>query len=100
VIIANGRLVTQSSLDDLGARSSSAVRVRTPQADQLRAALAVAGVATEPVADDTLLAWNTSTEAVGLAAAGAGAVIYEMSTEQLDLEELFLELTTARETVS
>ncbi len=31
---------------------------------------------------------------LGLAAAGANAVIYEMTSEQFDLEELFLELTT------
>ena len=99
VIIADGRLVTQSSLADLGARSRSAVRVRTPQAEELRAALAAAEVATELVGPDTLLAWDTTTEAVGLAAAGAGAVIYEMSPEQLDLEEMFLELTTPKETV-
>jgi len=99
VIIAGGQLVTQSSLADLGARSRSAVRVRTPQAEELRAALAAAEVATELVGPDTLLAWDTTTEAVGLAAAGAGAVIYEMSPEQLDLEEMFLELTTPKETV-
>jgi hypothetical protein len=32
---------------------------------------------------------------VGLAAAGAGAVIYEMTTEHFDLEELFLDLTAS-----
>jgi ABC-2 type transport system ATP-binding protein len=99
VIIANGRLVTQSSLADLGTRSRSAVRVRTPQAEELRAALTAAEVATELVGPDTLLAWDATTEAVGLAAAGAGAVIYEMSPEQLDLEQMFLELTTPKETV-
>jgi ABC-2 type transport system ATP-binding protein len=98
VIIANGRLVTQSSLAELGARSRSAVRVRTPQAEELRAALTAADVATELVGPDTLLAWDATTETVGLAAAGAGAVIYEMSPEQLDLEEMFLELTTTKET--
>ncbi len=99
VIIANGRLVTQSSLADLGARSRRAVRVRTPQAEELRAALSAAGVATELVGPDSLLAWETTTEAVGLAAAGAGIVIYEMAPEQLDLEEMFLELTTQKEAV-
>ena len=40
------------------------------------------------------MAFETTTEAVGLAAAGAGAVIYEMTAEHFDLEEMFLELTT------
>ena len=40
------------------------------------------------------MAFETTTEAVGLAAAGAGVVIYEMTAEHFDLEEMFLELTT------
>jgi hypothetical protein len=40
-----------------------------------------------------VMAYQTTTEAVGLAAAGAGLVIYEMTSERLDLEEMFLELT-------
>jgi ABC-2 type transport system ATP-binding protein len=94
VIIANGRLVTQSSLAHLEQRSQSGVRVRTPQAEALRAALAGEGVAAELVAADVVMAFETTTEAVGLAAAGANAVIYEMTAERFDLEEMFLELTT------
>jgi hypothetical protein len=45
VIIANGRLVTQSSLADLAQRSKAGVRVRTPQAEALRAALSAEGIA-------------------------------------------------------
>ena len=41
------------------------------------------------------IALDTTPEAVGLAAAGAGIVIYEMSAEHVDLEELFLDLTAA-----
>ena len=43
------------------------------------------------------MAFDTTTDAVGLAAAGVDAVIYEMAHEQFDLEELFLELTTPKE---
>jgi len=99
VIIANGRLVTQSSLAALSARSPPAVRVRTPQAEELRRALSAADVATKLVGPDSLLAWEITTEAVGLAAAGAGIVIYEKAPEQLDLEQMFLELTTQTEAV-
>ena len=94
VIIANGRLVTQSSLADLAKRSRSGVRVRTPHAGALRAALASEGIAAEVVAPDAVMAFETTTDAVGLAAAGAAAVIYEMTVERFDLEEMFLELTT------
>ena len=95
VIIANGRLVTQSSLADLTRRSQAGVRVRTPHAETLRAALAAEGIAAELVAADVVMAFETTAEAVGLAAAGAGAVIYEMTAEHFDLEDLFLELTTS-----
>ena len=94
VIIAHGRVVTQSSLADLARRSQTGVRVRTPQAETLRAALTRQGIAAELVASDVVMAFETSADAVGLAAAGVNAVIYEMAHEQFDLEELFLELTT------
>jgi len=97
VIIAHGRLVIQSSLDDLAARSQSGIRLRTPQVGALRAALTVQGIAAERVDEETLLALGATTETVGLAAAGAGVVIYEMTAQQLDLEEIFLELTASRE---
>ena len=94
VIIANGRLVTYSSLADLTQRSQPGVRVRTPQAETLRLALADEGIAAEVVAADTVMAFETTSDTVGLAAAGTGAVIYEMTSEHFDLEEIFLELTT------
>jgi ABC-2 type transport system ATP-binding protein len=96
VIVANGRLVTQSSLADLTQRSKSGVRVRTPHAEGLRAALAAESIAAEIVAADVVMAFETTTDAVGLAAAGAAVVIYEMTVERFDLEEMFLELTTTR----
>jgi ABC-2 type transport system ATP-binding protein len=94
VIITNGRLVTESSLADLTRHSQAGVRVRTPQAEALRAALAGQGIAAELIAFDAVMAFDTTTDAVGLAAAGAGAVIYEMTSERYDLEDIFLELTT------
>jgi ABC-2 type transport system ATP-binding protein len=94
VIVANGRLVSQSSLSDLARGAQVGVRVRTPQAEALRAALAAKGVAAEVVDSDAVMAFETTTDVVGLAAAGVGAVIYEMTVERFDLEELFLELTT------
>jgi ABC-2 type transport system ATP-binding protein len=93
VIVANGRLVTQSSLADLARGSRAGVRVRTPQAQVLRAALSAEGIAAELVDPDVVMAFETTTDAVGLAAAGVGAVIFEMTREHFDLEELFLELT-------
>jgi ABC-2 type transport system ATP-binding protein len=97
VIIARGRLVVQSPLADLTRRSRTAVRVRTPQPEELRSALAARSIAAERAGSDTLVALETTPEAVGLTAAGAGVVLYEMTAEHVDLEDLFLELTTTAE---
>jgi len=94
VIIARGRLVEQSPLDELARKAGSAVRIRTPQPDALGRALRAAGIATEARDADTLVALETTPEAVGTAAARAGAVVFEMSPERFDLEDLFLGLTT------
>ena len=94
VIVAKGRLVTQSSLAELAGSKKPGVWVRTPQAEALRQALGAKGIAAEVLTPDTLVAIGTTTEAVGMAAAGAGAVIFEMTTQHFDLEEYFLELTT------
>jgi len=94
VIIAHGRLVTQSSLAALTARTDQLVRVRTPQAKTLRPLLAAQGIQADPDGADQLIAAGTTTEAVGRAAAAAGIVIYEMSAERSNLEDVFLQLTT------
>jgi ABC-2 type transport system ATP-binding protein len=93
VIIAHGRLVTQSTLAALNARTKQFGRVRTPQAEALRPLLTAQGIQASPAGPDQVVAVGTTTEAVGQAAAAAGIVIYEMGTERSNLEEVFLELT-------
>jgi ABC-2 type transport system ATP-binding protein len=94
VIIARGRLVTQSTLAALTARTDQLVRVRTPQAETLRSVLAAQGIHADPDGADQLLAVGTTTETVGKAAATAGIVIYEMGAERSNLEDVFLQLTS------
>jgi ABC-2 type transport system ATP-binding protein len=94
VIIARGRLVTQSTLAALTARTDQLVRVRTPQAEVLRSLLAAQGIQAELDGADRLLAVGTTTETVGKAAAAAGIVIYEMGVERSNLEDVFLQLTS------
>jgi ABC-2 type transport system ATP-binding protein len=94
VIIARGRLVTQSTLAALTARTDQLVRVRTPQAEALRPLLAAQGIHADPDGTDQLVAAGTTTEAVGQAAAAGGIVIYEMRAERSNLEDVFLQLTT------
>jgi ABC-2 type transport system ATP-binding protein len=94
VIIAAGRLVTQSTLAALTARTDQLVRVRSPQAETLRSLLAAQGIQADPDGADQLVAVGTTTETVGQAAAGAGIVIYEMAAERSNLEDVFLQLTS------
>jgi ABC-2 type transport system ATP-binding protein len=94
VIIASGRLVTQSTLAALTTQTEQLVRVRTPQAEGLRSLLAAQGIQANPDGADQLVAVDTTTEAVGKAAAAAGIVIYEMAAERSNLEDVFLQLTT------
>jgi ABC-2 type transport system ATP-binding protein len=98
VIIARGRLVTESSLVDLTDRVTSAVRIRTPQAQALKDLLAAQGVAARITSADHVLATGTSPEMVGKAAAAAGIVLYELTSEHSNLEETFLELTAPERT--
>ena len=95
VVISHGRLAARSSLGELTGRAVTGVRVRTPHADRLRLALLEHGVAAEQPEPDTVVAVDTTAEAVGLTAAAAGVVIYELTVERLGLEAAFLELTTA-----
>src|SRR6266542_3864092 len=92
VIIAHGRLVTQSTLAALSIRADQVVRVRTPQAQALRPLLIAQGIQADLAGPDQIVAVDTTTETIGRAAVADGIVIYEMGTERSNLEEVFLQL--------
>jgi len=95
LIINAGQLVRESPLHELTTGLSGSVRVRSPQAAQLREALQAAEI--ETTGDDhTLLVHGASTEQVGEIAAAAGVVLHELVAEESSLEEVFLELTAER----
>jgi ABC-2 type transport system ATP-binding protein len=93
VIIKNGRLVTEGTVADLAGPVGASVRVRTPQADELRQVLTSRGIPAELNSSDEVVARDVSTRQVGEAVAAAGLVVYEMKVEQPNLEDVFLELT-------
>jgi ABC-2 type transport system ATP-binding protein len=93
VVLAGGRLIVHAPLSELlGGRT--VVRVRTPDAAALCAALDARGIRGELSAPDLVLAYGTTAEAVGRAIAATGLVAYELSQEHTDLEQAFLHLTT------
>jgi ABC-2 type transport system ATP-binding protein len=92
IVIKDGRLVTQSRVDEL-TLGGRAVRVRTPQAEQLCRVLAERGVTVHLDGPDAVLAYDVDPETVGQAVAEAGLVVYEMTAQQPALEDAFLALT-------
>jgi ABC-2 type transport system ATP-binding protein len=93
VIIAAGRLVTQSSLAALTDQAKGAVRVRSADPQALRDLLVGQGAGVELTASDELVVSGVSSEQIGRAAAAANIAIYQMRSEQANLEEAFLQLT-------
>jgi ABC-2 type transport system ATP-binding protein len=93
LIINRGRLVVESSLEQLRARVGGSVRVQSPQLPQLAEALRRAQIETAASNDNALLAHGTTSERVGDIAFAAGIPVHELVAEASSLEEVFLELT-------
>lgn len=93
VIVDHGRLVAQSSLDELTTGGRRMVRVRTPRAQELAAAMGRDGVRVEHVGPDRLEITGTTPERVGMLAAELGIPILESTTEAANLEDVFFQLT-------
>jgi ABC-2 type transport system ATP-binding protein len=93
VIVKNGRLVTQGSVQELTGHTGSTVRVRTPQATELHSMLTSRGIVVDLGQPDEVVARGVTSEQVGEAVAATGLVIYEMQVERHNLEDAFLELT-------
>jgi ABC-2 type transport system ATP-binding protein len=94
LIISHGRLVIESSLEDLTARVGGAVRVRSADSSQLAAALSRENLKTTQRDEHVLLVTGTTSERVGEIAFASGVPVHELVTEGSSLEEIFLELTT------
>jgi ABC-2 type transport system ATP-binding protein len=97
VIIAAGKLVRQGTVTQVldSMAHSGRVRVRTPDADKLIAALD--GTATVETGEDgVLLVSGAEAPAVGAAALRAGVELHELVTDRPDLEAVFLELTKGK----
>jgi ABC-2 type transport system ATP-binding protein len=93
VIIKDGRLVAEGSIEQITAAGTAGVRVRTPQTRELLAALTARGVRATVDGSDELVALGVGTEVVGQAVADARIVVYGMSGQRPDLEDAFLTLT-------
>jgi ABC-2 type transport system ATP-binding protein len=97
VIIHRGKFVVQASTAELVARAAGGIRARSPQADQLRAALEQAGVKVASSEGDLLTIVDATTAQVGEIAAAKGIVLHELVAESSSLEQAFLDLTSQDE---
>ena len=94
LIINHGKLVVESSLEQLTARVGGSVRVRSPEVSRLQEALSRAQIATSPSNEHALLVHGTTSDRVGDIAFAARIPIHELASEASSLEDVFLELTS------
>ncbi|HEX9350186.1 MAG TPA: ABC transporter ATP-binding protein [Gaiellaceae bacterium] len=94
VIIHRGKFVEHATTAELAARAAGGIRVRSPQADRLRAVLEQAGIKVSSTDGDLLSVADTTTAKVGDLAGANGIVLHELVAETSSLEEAFLELTS------
>ncbi|GAA1823866.1 ATP-binding cassette domain-containing protein [Agromyces salentinus] len=94
VVMGRGRLITQGPVTEVIARATqSDVLVRTPQAEELTAALGTIGGSTRRAPDGALLVTNATAEQIGRLAASGSIVLFELTPQQGSLEDAFLALT-------
>ena len=95
IVVGRGRLIADTSVDEfVRLASGEAVRVRTPEAARLRAALeSLDGVTVEDDEDGALMIHGLSIQAVGELAAANAVVLHELSPAQASLEDAFMRLT-------
>src|ERR1700689_4886494 len=93
LIINHGKLVVESSLEQLTLRVGGSVRIRTPEPAKLEEALRRQQVETA-TGEHGLLVHGATTEQVGDIAFAAGVPVHELVAEGSSLEEIFLELTS------
>ncbi|WP_328766516.1 ABC transporter ATP-binding protein [Streptomyces sp. NBC_00286] len=94
IVIGRGRLLSAGPLADFIAGSSTrSVRVRSPQAADLRALLLGDGVSVSTSEPGVLDVTGLEAAEIGERAAAAGLVLHELFRQEASLEEAFMELT-------
>jgi ABC-2 type transport system ATP-binding protein len=95
VVIGRGRLITDTSVAEIVAQASAggAVRVRTPQSEQLREALAGSGVQMVAQRPGELEVRGVTSERIGEVAARHAIVLHELTPQHASLEQAYMALT-------
>jgi ABC-2 type transport system ATP-binding protein len=95
VIVGRGRLIADTTVDEVVRQASAdgAVRVRTPQAGDLRDALAGDGVRLTSTDEDVVEVRGLPSERIGELAARDGIVLHELTPLRASLEDAYMHLT-------
>lgn len=95
VIVGRGRLIADTTVDEVVAQASAdaAVRVRSPQITALRAALAGSGVSITSEETGVLEVRGVPAERIGELASTAGVVLHELTPLRASLEDAYMRLT-------
>ena len=97
VVLRAGRLVTQTTVQQLTADAAGAVRVRTPERDRLAQLVIAAGAAVASDSDHGMHVRGLGPERIGEIAAANGVVLHELAEKARNLEDVFFELTGTEE---
>jgi ABC-2 type transport system ATP-binding protein len=94
IVIGRGKLIADAATDELIRTSAEThVRVRSPKADELAAALTSVGLSVDRAEGGALSVHGATTEQVGELAANRGIALHELTLQQATLEAAFMELT-------
>jgi ABC-2 type transport system ATP-binding protein len=94
IVIGRGRLIADTSVPAfLAARGAAAVRVRSTDQTALAALLRAPDVSVVPADGGALTVTGLSSDQVGMAAAGAGITVLELTAHHTSLEDAYVELT-------
>jgi ABC-2 type transport system ATP-binding protein len=95
VIVGRGRLIADTTVDEVVAKASAdaAVRVRSPQVIALREALAGDGVRIHSAESDVLEVYGVTSARIGELAAASGLILHELIPLRASLEDAYMDLT-------
>jgi ABC-2 type transport system ATP-binding protein len=94
IVIGRGRKIADTSTAQfLEAASGNVVRVRSPQATELRRRLVSPDVTVEALGPGYLEVHGLTAVEIGDAAAANGFALHELTPQQASLEEAFMDLT-------
>ena len=93
IVIRDGKLVTQTTLDEFTTGATTRMRVRCADPPALASALEGRGAGVERDGASTLLVNDLDGQAIGEIALTVGIALHELAPLRSSLEERFLELT-------